>query len=239
MTRPIAASRATLAGILVLAAASVAPAQTTALGVPLWRPWRPVLTLGGGWLGPEALGKVAAETRAVAAGTTTPPAATLFRTESTLGGAPRFEYGVAVPLTPRLAVEIGGTLARPTLTTDVQGDLESAPATSATEQVDEYTVGGRATFELTRWEWARRFRPFVAAGGAYLRQLHEDAVLVETGQTWSAGGGVRWWAGRGAARRRPLGVAVETGWSWRTGGIAFADGARSMPWVSLRAFAGF
>lgn len=232
---PVAAA---LAAGLMLAAAPLASAQAAGPGVPRWRPWRPVLIAGGGWLGADALGRVVAETRGVATGTTTPPAATLFRTDSTLGGAPRFEAAVAVPVTARVAIEITGSLARPTLMTELQGDAEGAPATSATERIDEYTLGGRAVVELTRWEWAQRFRPFVVAGGAYLRQLHEENVLVETGQVWSAGGGVRWWAGR-RGRRRPLGVSLETGWSWRTGGIAFAAGARAMPWASVRAFAGF
>lgn len=231
----------TALGLIVAALCAcggTAPAHAqTATAVPLWRPWRPVVSLGGGWLGSDGLGRVSAETRAATPGTTTPPASTLFRTDSRLGGAPRVDLGVIVPVTPRLGLEVAGTVARPTLRTEIQGDIENAPATTATERVAEYTLGGRATFELTRLAWAGRIRPFVAAGGAYLRQLHEDNVLVETGQVWSAGGGVRWWA-RGGRRRRPLGVALETGWSWRTGGIAFTDGARSMPWIGLRGFAG-
>lgn len=237
MIRSRGVRRLLLATSLGLAAVSPGWAQPASPSLPLWRPWRPVISLGGGWVGGDGLGAVAAETRAVAIGTTSPPSAVLFRTDSTLGGAPRLEAGVAVPVTPRLAIELGATVARPTLTTTIQGDIESAPATTATEQVDEYTLGARATFELTRWLWAGRFRPFVIAGGAYLRQLHEDNVLVETGQAWSAGGGVRW-GRRGAARRRSLGLSLETGWSWRTGGIAFTDGSRSTPWASVRIFAG-
>lgn len=230
-------SRVLLAALC--AAGGVTPAQGQSAGDrPLWRPWRPVVSVGGGWLGADALGDATAETRAVTPGTTSPLPSTLFRTVSHLGGAPRADVGIAVPLTPRLAIEVSGTVARPTLRTRIQGDVENAPATTASERVAEYTLGGRATFELTRWEWGGRLRPFVSAGGAYLRQLHEGNVLVETGQVWSAGGGLRWWWSRRGPRRRPLGVAFEAGWSGRTGGIVFADGTRSMPWASLRAFAG-
>lgn len=207
-------------------------------GAPAWRPWRPIVTIGAGWLAADALGSPTASARAAAVGTATPAPFTLFRTESDLGGAPRGEFGLGMAVTPSLAIELLGTAARPTLETRITGDVEGAADTSATERVDEYTIGARAGYELRRWTWAGRARPFVAAGGAYLRQLHEDRVLVETGQMWTASAGLRLFL-RGGPRRRPLGVTTELGWAWRTGGISFVDGARSMPIAQVRLFAAF
>ena len=38
-----------------------------------------------------------------------------------------------------------------------------------------------------------RLVPFAAAGGGYLRQLHEGQTLVEQGQVYHAGGGLKYW----------------------------------------------
>jgi hypothetical protein len=230
-----------LVAAIVLAAAAPGLAQPAGRApLPAWRPWRPVISVGGGWIGADALGAVTAETRAATIGTSSPPPFPLFRTDSTLGGAPRVETAIGVPVTASLMVEVLGSVARPTLSTAISGDAEGARSATATESVDEYTVGARLTWDLRRWAWGGRARPFVAAGGAYLRQLHEDRVLVETGQVWSAGGGVRVWLRRGGPRLGPsVGAAGELGWSWRSGGIAFVDGTRSMPTAGLRAFVGF
>jgi hypothetical protein len=228
-----------VAGILGTPASGFAQ-TTTRAALPAWRPLRPVLSIGGGWIGADALGSVTAETRSAVTATTTPPRFPLFRTQSTLGGAPRVEVAVGIPATSSVLIEVLGSLARPTLSTAISGDAEGARATTATELVDEYTVGTRAIWDLRRWEWWGRARPFVTGGGAYLRQLHEDRVLVETGQVWSAGAGLRYWLRRTGPRPgRAIGLTGEAGWAWRTGGIAFVDGARSMPTVALRAFVGF
>lgn len=224
-----------------LVVAVLLPALAGAQSVtPDWRPGHLVVSLGGGWIGADGLGDVTAASRAAAVGTTSPAAFNLFKTESTLGGAPRAELGLGVAVTPALAVEAFGTLARPTLETRISGDLEGGADTTASDRVDEYTVGGRLTYEIARVTWARRARPYVAAGGAYLRQLHQDRVLVETGQMWTASGGVRLFLrGGGPRRARPLGLATELGWAWRTGGISFRSGARSMPTAQVRLFAAF
>ena len=221
----------------VLVAAHPAAAQPAPGGPALWRPWHPVLSVGGGWAGGESLGTVRAESRATGLGTLTPSAFPLFTTDSTLDAGPRAELALAVPVTRTLLVEVLGTLARPTLSTAISRDAEGAPATTVTEDVDDYTVGGRVLYDVPRLAVGDRARPYVLAGGAYRRQLHEDRVLVETGQVWTAGAGLRLWL-LGARQGRSLGVTTELAWQWRTGGIAFTDGARGVPSFSLRLFAG-
>lgn len=225
-------------GVLVAVFTGTLAVTAPAVAQPaLWHPWRPVISLGGGWTGAEALGTVRAETRAIGLGTLTPSAFPLFTADSTLEGSPRAELAVAVPVTRTLLVEMLGTVGRPTLSTAISRDAEGAPATTVTEDVDDYTVGARLLYEVPRIAIGDRARPYLLAGGAYLRQLHEDRVLVETGRVWTAGAGLRVWIA-GARRGRSLGVTTEVAWQWRTGGIAFTDGARGVPSLSLRLFAG-
>lgn len=224
--------------VVALASATADGAYAQSPGGPsLWRPWHPVVSVGVGWSGSEDLGDVTAESRTPALGTLTPSPFPLFTTSSTRDAAPRAELGIAVPLTSTLLFEVNGSAARPTLTTTIERDAEGAPTAEASERLDEYTVGARLLYELPRWTLARRARPYVTAGGAYLRQLHAEQVLVETGQEWSAGLGLRLWLLSG--RRSSVGVTAEGGWRWRSGGIAFVDGARGTPAASLRLFAGF
>lgn len=229
------------AGALALVLTAVAPVSAQpapgATGAPSWRPWRPVLSIGAGVLGREALGVVPIETRAATVGTRTPPAFTLFRTDSSLGAAVRADVGMALPITPTLGVELIGTAGRRTLSTAITSDAEGAPATTATERVAEYTLGGRIAYALPAGRLGRRVRPFVAAGGAYLRQLHDDNALVDTGSQWGGGIGAHVWL-RGAAGAHPMGVTGEVGWQWRSGGIVFDDARRSLPVASVKAFVG-
>lgn len=229
------------AGLVTLALvwnASTTAAQPVA-SQTAFRAWRPVFSVGVGRAGAEALGVVRGETRTVGLGTTTPSPFTLFETDSTLGGAVRAELGVLVPVGRGIAAEVIASGARPTLSTTIRRDAEGAPATTASERLDEYMLGLRVTYDVPWRKWGRRAQPYVAAGGAYLRQLHQDRVLVESGQAWMAGAGVRWWLrGAGARRQRPLGLTGEVGWQWRVDGVTFAAGARNAPTFSVRAFLG-
>lgn len=230
---------AAIAGVLTLTLATTAAAQSGDES-PSFRPWHPLVSIGGGVVGREAIGERTIETRAVATGTTTPPPFTLFRTESTLDRGGRGEAVIAVPVTRTLSIDLFGTAGRRTMTTTISGDAEGAPSTEATQDVSEYVVGARASLLLPgRW-LGRRARPFATAGGAYLRQLHDDNVLVETGQAWMAGAGVHWWLrGSTGGSAVALGLTTELGWQWRSGGLAFDDGVRGLPTASLRVFAGF
>lgn len=221
---------------LAVAPAAAQPGRTG--GAPSWRPWRPVLSIGAGVAGGEALGVVPIETRAATVGTRTPPPYALFRTDSSLGAALRADVGVTLPLTSTLGVELSGTAGRRTLSTEITADTEGAPATTASERIAEYTLGGRVAYALPPGPLGRRVRPFVAAGGAYLRQLHDDNVLVETGSLWGGGIGAHVWL-RGQGGAHPIGVTGEVGWQWRAGGIAFDEGRRSLPVASVKAFVGF
>lgn len=227
-------------GRLLLAALAVAGCTAGVSAqpapVPAWRPFRPVVALGGAWRGSEPLGAVTITTRAVATGTSTPPPFTLFRTDSSLEAGAGVGAVLTLPVTGSLALEVTGTAGRRTLVTAISGDAEDAAAATASERIAEYEVGGRLAYLLPVGAW-RRGRPFLAAGGAYLRQLHEDNVLVEEGRAVTVAGGAHLWLRRAA--RRPVGLTTEVGWQWRSGGLALTDGTRSAPSASLRVFVGF
>lgn len=221
--------------LLVLLVAAPAGAQT---GASSWRPWHPVIGLGAALGGSEPLGARTIEARAVAVGTTTPPGFTLFRADSTLGRGLAGDVVVLLPVTPSFAVEVRGTAGRRTLTTRISADPEGATGTAASERVTDVEIGGRASWLLPAGPW-RRLRPYLAAGGAYLRQLHQDRVLVETGRAWRIDAGTHVWLREPRRGGLALGVSTELGWHWRTGGITFDDKARSSPAATARLLVAF
>ncbi len=228
--------RRLLAGgvVWLVVGTAVADAQPPAL-----RPGRPLVAVGGAWLGGEGLGTVRAETRAVAIGTTAPPPSTLFTTTSRLDAAPALEATVTVPITPGWAIEARGALRRPTLTATITGDAEATGTFTATEDVAEYTVEASVLYHPPWGAIGRRARAFLLAGGGYLRQLHDIDALVETGTSAHVGAGARLWLTGGGGRGLAAGLIGDVRWVLRRDGITFADGARSVPALALRAFVGF
>lgn len=227
-----------MVAVLVALAPGGAHAQGSAPADPALRAWRPVVSLAGTWLGAQALGRVDATTRRATVGATTPAPFGLFSTDSTLGGAAGGEVAITVPVTRHWAVSVRGATARPTLSTAISADAEGAPNVAATEQVADYAVDVAVLYQLPR-VGGRRARPYLAVGGGYLRQLHEDNTLVETGRTWHGGAGLRWWLRGGDRGARPIGLTGELRWVWRTDGIAFSDGARTAPAAAVAVFVGF
>lgn len=225
------------ASLALVLAAGPAMAQT-ARPAPALRPWRPLVSLGGVWVGADDVGERKATTRQAAIGTTTPAPSTLFATASTLGGAAAGELGVTVPVTPAWAVELRGSTGRPSLETTITGDVEGSGTFTASETISEYVVDASVVRHLPEVRLGAHAMPYVLGGGGYLRQLHDERTLVETGSTWHAGAGVRWWLRGGVGPARAVGATTEVRWVWRRDGITFDDSARSLPTVSLRVFVG-
>jgi hypothetical protein len=164
--------------------------------------------------------------------TSTSDAFTLFRTESTLGGAPGLDARVAYAVSPRFSVEVAGTFSRPQLGIRITQDSEGAPSAEASESIDQYTVEGSGIVHLGARPFGRAVRPYLIGGGGYLRQLHDDRVLVETGRVAYGGGGLNYWLRGQAGRRRALGIRGEVCAVVRSSGIDFEDKARVYPRVS-------
>jgi hypothetical protein len=85
----------------------------------------------------------------------------------------------------------------------VSGDIEGAPDLTAVERLDQYFFEGSLLVMFDGLGLGSRTVPFAAAGAGYLRRLHEGLTVVEDGQVYHVGGGIRHWLmtrARGAVR---------------------------------------
>jgi hypothetical protein len=150
----------------------------------------------------------------------------LFGSESRVGGAPGAQARLGVYLSSAVSFEAGVHYARPVLSSEVSGDAEGAPDLTIDETLTRYVVDGSIVLHLTQWSFAGgRGVPFVSGGGGYLRELHENNELVETGSEYHAGGGLKLWLGR--AKR--VGLRLDVAASSRRGGVDFGTGRRTVP----------
>jgi len=154
----------------------------------------------------------------------------LFSSTSDLLAAVGFEGQVAVKVTRTIDARASMSYARPQLTTRVSNDLENSASATLSETVQQYLVGGGLDWYVGSHRSGARVWPFIGGGAAYLRQLHEGATLVVTGQAYEFGGGVKLLL---ASRTRPrqlmraAGVRLDARLVVRTKGITF-DGHRSI-----------
>ena len=134
-----------------------------------------------------------------------------------------------------LYAEATGGLGRNTLEAQIRDDIERAPALTVSASLTQITVEGGALFEIASLPMpAGKLVVFGAGGGGYLRQVHEDRLLIETGSTLYGGGGVKWRAGT----QRPDGfverlfVRGDVRLVTRAGGVDIEDARRSYITVS-------
>jgi hypothetical protein len=222
---------------VVIAASMVASVCDAAAQTGRPRSRSPRFTIAGGLLmnGGYDLGDRAAELRG---NSVVNSPFTLFRTDSELDRVVGLDGRFAYALTRALAIEIGGTWSKPDLTVTIGQDPESSGTTLVAETVSQYTVDVGAVVGLPWPRQPGRIRPYALGGAGYLRQLHEDRLLVETGHTIFGGGGIRYLFGA-PSRRHPLGVRAEARLVRRVGGIEFDDKSRTHPSLSVLGFAGF
>jgi hypothetical protein len=179
------------------------------------------LSGGVGVIGGATLGERDAEQR-----TPTPNQPfRLFATSSRMAQAPVFDVRVGVALSPRYAVEGHVGYGRPELQTELSSDAENAPPITAVERVDQYIIDGGVLVHFG--SGASALRPFVTAGGGYLRQLHEGRVVVETGQVFYAGGGIKYGlTSRRDGLVRAVGLRGDARLNVLSGGIKVDDDVR-------------
>ena len=175
---------------------------------------------GAGVIGSAALGSRDANERTPTAGTPF----RLFTTTSRMAQAPVFDARVGVALSQRYAIEGHLGYGRPELRTELSSDAEGAASITAVESVDTYVIDAGVVVHFDGWASAR---PFVTAGGGYLRQLHEDRVVVETGQVFYAGGGLKYGLmSRNAGFIKALGLRGDARLNVLSGGIQVEDNVR-------------
>jgi hypothetical protein len=226
--------REALIAALLVCCPSAALAQATN---PSFRPKRLTVSVGGAFDGGYPIGDVTANLRRNTTGT--PPPFPLLRAESKIERASGVDLRIGVAVTRSLELEVGGSYATPQLGVTISQDDELGEGASASERIEQYAVDVSGVYLIPRLAVASRLRPYVVAGGGYLRQLHEGRLKVETGGTFQVGGGLRYWWRGGRPNQRSLGARAEVRYVRRSGGIEFEEQGRGFARVSLLAFAGF
>jgi len=133
--------------------------------------------------------------RAAITGPQTPTGSpvTLFETDATIQPGPGAELRLGWRIFRGVYAEATGGLGVNAVEARVSGDIEQAPAITVSSTVTQITIEGGALVEVATLRiLAGNLVPFVDGGGGYLRQVHEDRVLVETGRTVYVGAGVKW-----------------------------------------------
>lgn len=222
--------------VLALAALAAGSAELRAQSPASSTFTRWAIAGGLGWTGRYPIGDSTADLLQNAPGSP-PPALPLFRAKSTFESAPAVEARFGFAIAPRLMVEVGGAYSKPTVRVEISEDTEGEPAAFDGESVAQYVVDVSVIWELP-FRPTARLRPFAIGGGAYLRQLHDERTLVETGQLYHVGGGARYFF-RGASSGRPLGVRGDVQAAFRRDGIEFEGKTRVMPTASVLVFFGF
>jgi hypothetical protein len=204
---------------------------------PALRPGHVTVSAGLIANGGYSIGDRAAEMRRNSSGT--PGSFTLFRADSSFEPSNGLEARVGIALTRAWVLELGGTYAKPELGITITQDSEAAETVRVTEGVSQYTVDVGGVFQPSRLRIGSRTRPYAIIGAGYLRQLHQDRLLVETGALYYVGGGVRYWLRGGLATGRALGIRADARYVRRAGGVDFEDSSRGYPVFSVLAFVGF
>jgi hypothetical protein len=208
-------------------AAGEAAAQSEAIGSG-----RIEVSAGAAWMGGQAFGSADANET-----TPTNSAFRLFSTSSELGSAPAFDARVGVRVAGTLVVEADASYARPELRITTSNDVESAAGVTAVERLQQFTIGGGATWYAPT---SRRVAPFVSGGGGYLRQLHDRALLVQTGRYYQFGGGaVYLFASRPDQRMKATGIRLDVRAIVFKDGVAFDGGSHIAPTLAGSFFVRF
>jgi hypothetical protein len=217
---------------LCVALLQAAPAFAQSSAAPAYH-----LELGAGviWVGREAIGTRTATESTGAGGT-----ASLFNTSSELGGAAGFDGRIGVRLSRSLVVEAEASYLKPQLRIAISGDTEGTAPVTASETIQQFTIGGNVRWMLPGRRWSPRLAPFVLGGGGHMRQLHDQATLLETGHFYQFGAGVETLLR--ARRRFPsrgIGARADVRAVIRGKGIAFDGGSKTSPAAGASVFVRF
>ena len=225
-----------LCACLVVAALLV-PEAARAQDAPAFRAHQFTIGAGVSWSGAYDVGDATAQLRGNGIGSTA-PIFTLFNAQSRMTSATSPELRVGYAITPRAAIEFGLAYTRPQIAVSISSDPEAPAQQLPGEKLQQYVIGGGVTWQLPI-RLGDRLAPFVLGGAAFLRQLHEDRTLAETGQIYYAGAGARYFLRGGHGAGRAFGLRGDARVNFRNNGIDFEDQMRTYPTFSLAAFVGF
>lgn len=190
------------------------------------------------WTGGYSIGASTAELRGNGLGTSASPFP-LFQSDSSFDAVVGVDGRVGFALTPGLTIEGGMSFQRPGITTELSDDAEAAPVTLDAERVAQYLFDAAVTWQIPGARFGSRIRPFLIAGGGYLRQLYDERTLVETGSVYYGGAGIRYWLRGGDGQARAIGLRADGRAMWRVDGVDFEDRTRVAPMLTLLLFVEF
>jgi hypothetical protein len=221
--------------LVLIGVASLRVSSAWAQSAEAAEPGRFELAIGPLWIGRQALGASDANETTGAGGTLA-----FFSTSTELASAPGLEGRVGVKLSRAFEAEVAGSYATPQLRTQVSNDFESAAPVTATEVIQQFTIGVGVVWYVRPARSASRLAPFATAGAGYLRQLHESATLVETGRFYQIGGGVKYlFVSRPGSHVKGIGARIDVRALVRQQGVAFDAGRHISPAMGASLFARF
>jgi hypothetical protein len=212
------------------------PAIAHAQEAPSLRAHRVTVSAGVLWSGGYDVGSATAQLRGNSPGATATPF-TLLTADSRVSSATGPEIKAGFAFTRSLLFEAGGSLSRPRIGVSITADAEAPAQQLVGEELRQFVIDGSLSWQLPI-RLGGRLAPFVIGGGGYLRQLHEDRTLGETGQIYYAGGGARYFLRGGYGSSRPVGLRGDVRVNVRRRGIDFDNTMRAYPTLSLQLFVG-
>ncbi len=161
---------------------------------------------------------------------------TVFDVSRDVTSAVAVEARVGVRATSRVTVAASGSYARPMLELKTSNDVEGAAGTTASEPLQEFTVGGAVVFFPRP---PARTMPFVTAGAAFARQLHQASTLANSGVLVDAGGGVDRVLSARAGRLKAVGIRAEARARVRSRALALDGNVHVSPLLAASLFVRF
>jgi hypothetical protein len=193
------------------------------------------LAIGSLWIGHQPLGSSSANETTSTAGSLK-----LFETSSDLAGAAGVDGRAGVRVTRSLVAEVEASYAKPQLRIAISNDFEGAAQAIATETVQQFMIGAGVAWYLPGRARGARLSPFAMAGGGYLRQLHDQATLVQAGRFYQFGGGVAYLlASRPRFHLKGIGARADVRAIVRSKGVAFDTAGHTSPAVGGTLFVRF
>lgn len=229
---PISVAQVALMCVAMVAASGVARAQEA----PALREHRFTIGAGLAWSGSYDIGDATAQLRGNGPGPSASPV-TLFTSDSSITSATSPELRIGFAMTRGIALEFGMSVTHPHIAVAIDGDAEAPSQALPGEKLDQYLFEGGATWQLPV-RMGTRLAPFIAGGVTFLRQLHEDRTLAETGQIYQAGGGARYFLRGGHGITRAVGLRGDARVNFRRHGIDFHDTMRTYSTFTLSVFVG-
>jgi hypothetical protein len=208
-----------------------APAVVWAQGSQV--PGRIDLAVGARWTGGAAF-----DPRDAVESTSAGGRYVLFTSASELGASIAPEVRLGVRLTPVLNVEAAFYIDKADLETRLASDVENIPDFTARESVSQTAFEVGLTAQFPRWALGGAV-PFISGGAGFMRELHENDYIAESGAVYYVGGGLTAVLRQTTGPIKALGVRGDVRTTVRSGGVAFDDAATVAPALGISFFTRF